>query len=42
LDASGGEFVDAYLARARPPHVTLAIVAANQVDALRSALRDMS
>jgi probable H4MPT-linked C1 transfer pathway protein len=42
LDASGGEFVDAYLARARPPHVTLAIVAANQVDALRSALRDKS
>ena len=31
--------VDAYFARALPAHVTHVIVAANQVDALRSALR---
>jgi probable H4MPT-linked C1 transfer pathway protein len=36
--AEGGDLVDAYFSRALPPHVTPVIVAADQVDALRSAL----
>ena len=37
--ASGSELVDAYFARALPPHVTSVIVPADHVDALQSALR---
>ena len=37
--ASGGDLVDAYFPRALPAHVAQIIVSADQVDALRSALR---